>query len=138
MAEDGLREKYITDDEEDDYPLIKLSVEEKQQIREPWCQTLIISHGEENHYLTVKQWHPNFDPNEAMIDKIAVWVRLPDLALNGNFARICVEVDLMKPLLLSKFKLRRRPLVEVSMKVYILFAFNVDSMETKKDACLRK
>jgi len=23
-------------------------------------------------YLTVKQWHPNFDPNEAMIDKIAV------------------------------------------------------------------
>ena len=35
MAEDGLREEYITDDEEDDYPLIKLSVEEKQQIREP-------------------------------------------------------------------------------------------------------
>ena len=48
MAEDGLREKYITDDEEDDYPLIKLSVEEKQKIREPWCQTLIISHGEES------------------------------------------------------------------------------------------
>lgn len=48
MAEDGLREKYITDDEEDDYPLIKSSVEEKQQIREPWCQTLIISHGEES------------------------------------------------------------------------------------------
>jgi hypothetical protein len=34
-----------------------------------------------DHYLTVKQWHPNFDPNEAMIDKIAVWVRLPDLAM---------------------------------------------------------
>ena len=48
MAEDGLREEYIADDEEDDYPLIKLSVEEKQQIREPWCQTLIISHGEES------------------------------------------------------------------------------------------
>ena len=115
-----------------------------------------------------KQWHPNFDPNEAMIDKIAVWVRLPDLAMkyhdnavlcgklgdticktlkvdkatsictSGNFARICVEGDLMKPLLLSKFKLRRRPLVEVSMKVYTLFAFNVVSMETKKDACPHK
>ena len=29
MAENGLREEYITDDEEDDCPLIKLSVEEK-------------------------------------------------------------------------------------------------------------
>lgn len=35
MAADGLREEYITDDEEDDCALIKLSVEEKQQIREP-------------------------------------------------------------------------------------------------------
>jgi hypothetical protein len=89
-----------------------------------------------DHYLTVRTWHPNFDPYEAKIDKVAVWVRLPDLAMEyydnsvlwiignkigktlkvdratsigmrGNYARICVEVDLTKPLL-AKFKLRRR------------------------------
>uniref|UniRef100_A0A6N2N999 DUF4283 domain-containing protein n=1 Tax=Salix viminalis TaxID=40686 RepID=A0A6N2N999_SALVM len=78
----------------------------------PWMVT--------DHYLTVRTWHPNFDPVEATIDKVAVWVRLPDLALEyydssilwkignkigktlkvdrttsvgtrGNFARICVE-----------------------------------------------
>jgi hypothetical protein len=38
----------MSDEEEDDSPLINLSAEEKQQIREPWCQTLIISHGEES------------------------------------------------------------------------------------------
>ncbi|KAJ6976722.1 hypothetical protein NC653_028781 [Populus alba x Populus x berolinensis] len=41
-----------------------------------------------DHYLTVKQWHPNFDPSEAMIDKIAVWVRLPDLAMNMETRRM--------------------------------------------------
>ncbi|KAG5219090.1 receptor protein [Salix suchowensis] len=89
-----------------------------------------------DHYLTVRTWHPNFDPFEASIDKVAVWVRLPDLAMEyydstvlwkigdnigktlkidratsvgsrGKFARLCVEVDLTKPLL-AKFKLRRR------------------------------
>uniref|UniRef100_A0A6N2LZK8 CCHC-type domain-containing protein n=1 Tax=Salix viminalis TaxID=40686 RepID=A0A6N2LZK8_SALVM len=94
----------------------------------PWMVT--------DHYLTIRTWHPNFDPFEATIDKVAVWVRLPELALEyydtavlwkigdkigktlkidrttsvgmrGNFARLCVEVDLTKPLL-AKFKLRRR------------------------------
>ena len=89
-----------------------------------------------DHYLTVRTWHPNFDPLVASIDKVAVWIRLPDLSMEyydtdvlwkigdrigktlkvdrattigirGNFARMCVEVDLIKPLL-AKFKLRRR------------------------------
>ncbi|KAG6792984.1 hypothetical protein POTOM_002151 [Populus tomentosa] len=75
-----------------------------------------------DHYLTVRTWHPNFDPYEAKIDKVVVWVRLPDLAMEyydnsvlwtignkigktlkvnkatsigmrGNYARICVETQ---------------------------------------------
>ena len=34
-----------------------------------------------DHYLTVRTWHLNFDPFEASIDKVAVWVRLPNLAM---------------------------------------------------------
>ena len=34
-----------------------------------------------DHYLTIRTWNPNFDPREASIDKVAVWVRLPDLAM---------------------------------------------------------
>jgi len=88
------------------------------------------------HYLIVRTWHPNFNPYEAKIDKVAIWVRLPDLAMKyydtsvswiirnkigktlkvdiatlisirGNYIRIYVEVNLTKPLL-AKFKLQRR------------------------------
>lgn len=87
-----------------------------------------------DHYLTARQWHLSFDPFEAIIEKVAVWVRLPDLEMEyydisvlwkignhidrnlkidratsigtrGNYARICVEVDLTRPLL-SKSKFR--------------------------------
>ncbi|KAL4389891.1 hypothetical protein AHAS_Ahas03G0090400 [Arachis hypogaea] len=80
-----------------------------------------------DHYLTVRLWKPEFDPMKASIDNIAAWVRLPGLPIEyynrtilekiGNiigrtlkvdsntaevsrekFARICVEVDLEKPL----------------------------------------
>jgi len=193
MSEDASFKECISEDEEDedeeDCPVIKLSVEEKKRIRFPWRQTLIVKvmgrrvgymylikrlkamwkiqtdlelvdlgnefflarfaneadkeHALYNghwmiadHYLTVRTWHPNFDPYEAKIDKVVVWVRLPDLAMGyydnsvlwtignkigktlkvdratsigmrGNYARICVEVDLTKPLL-AKFKFRRR------------------------------
>ncbi|XP_016206182.1 uncharacterized protein LOC107646513 [Arachis ipaensis] len=81
-----------------------------------------------DHYLTVRLWEPNFNPLRATIDKITAWVRLPDLPIElydrtilrriGNligrmvkvdnntanlcrekFARLCVEVDLTKPLM---------------------------------------
>jgi hypothetical protein len=29
----------------------------------------------------MRPWHPNFDLFEATIDRVAVWVRLPDLAM---------------------------------------------------------
>lgn len=88
------------------------------------------------HYLIVKEWRPNFDPNTDTNEKVIVWVRFPDLPIEyydqdflfrvgekigepiridsatsltsrGKFARLCVEVDIRKPLL-AKFWLRRR------------------------------
>lgn len=31
-----------------------------------------------DHYLTGRQWRPNFDPDEVAIDNVAVWVRIPN------------------------------------------------------------
>lgn len=82
-----------------------------------------------DHYLLVQRWRPNFNPLKADSHKrIAVWVRIPNLPVElynveslrrigdfmgktlkidrttafserGGFARICVEIDLLKPLL---------------------------------------
>ncbi|KAI9123451.1 hypothetical protein K1719_004751 [Acacia pycnantha] len=78
-------------------------------------------------YLSVSRWRPEFNPKNKRIDSIVAWVRLPDLPaplfdkkflLNlgnstgkaikldihtaqrarGKFARMCVELDLTKPL----------------------------------------
>ncbi|XP_031112039.1 uncharacterized protein LOC116016010 [Ipomoea triloba] len=84
-----------------------------------------------DHYVLVQEWRPNFDPLTDKTEKLLVWVRFPSLSIEyfdddflrkiGNkvgrpikidnttsiatrrkFARICVEVDISKPLL-SKF-----------------------------------
>nr|XP_025652243.1 uncharacterized protein LOC112748247 [Arachis hypogaea] len=53
-----------------------------------------------DHYLAVRLWEPNFNPLLTFIDKITAWIRLPGLPIElGKFARLCVEVDLTKPLL---------------------------------------
>ncbi|KAI9102969.1 hypothetical protein K1719_023408 [Acacia pycnantha] len=82
-----------------------------------------------DHYVLVQRWRPNFNPWKADHQKrVAVWVRIPDLphelynvesirrignmigktlkidrttafSEKGGFARMCVEVDLQKPLL---------------------------------------
>ncbi|KAI9114135.1 hypothetical protein K1719_014785 [Acacia pycnantha] len=82
-----------------------------------------------DHYLLVKRWRPNFNPWRADSQKrVAVWVRIPDLphelynvesiriignmigktlkidrttafSEKGGFARMCVEIDLQRPLL---------------------------------------
>lgn len=81
-----------------------------------------------DHYLTVREWYPNFQPCSASIEKVAVWIRFSELPLEyydskilknvGNrigrtvkvdrnilltarwkYVRLCVEVDLTKPLL---------------------------------------
>ncbi|KAG5245718.1 receptor protein [Salix suchowensis] len=126
-----LRGDFTLTDLGNEFYLAKFANPENREhvlFRGPWMVT--------DHYLTIRTWHPNFDPFEATIDKVAVWVHLPELALEyydttvlwkigdkigktlkidrttsvgmrGNFARLCVEVDLTKPLL-AKFKLRRR------------------------------
>ncbi|KAI9073489.1 hypothetical protein K1719_044528 [Acacia pycnantha] len=79
----------------------------------------------DDHYILVQRWRPNFNPRKADNQKkVAVWIRIPDLPLEfctveslgmignmikidrstsiydkGEFARICVEIDLQKPLL---------------------------------------
>lgn len=83
-------------------------------------------------YLMLRRWYPDFDPFMDTLDKLTVWICIPylpieyydvdfllkvgkpikvdlnmSLASRGHFARLCVKVDLNKPLL-SKFKLRRR------------------------------
>ncbi|KAI9111227.1 hypothetical protein K1719_017838 [Acacia pycnantha] len=79
-------------------------------------------------YLNVARWRPDFCPKNAKIESVVAWVRLPDLPaplfdkkflLNlgnaigkairldvhtaqrarGKFARLCVELDLTKPLI---------------------------------------
>ncbi|XP_019184648.1 PREDICTED: uncharacterized protein LOC109179603 [Ipomoea nil] len=89
-----------------------------------------------DHYLIVKEWSPDFDPIRDKTEKVLVWIRFPCLPIEyysasflqkvgkkigrpvrvdqatsqvsrGRFARMCVEIDLTKPLI-SKFKLRKR------------------------------
>jgi hypothetical protein len=33
----------------------------------------------QDHYLSIRKWHAKFDPDEAKIEKVAVWVRVPGL-----------------------------------------------------------
>ncbi|XP_031097086.1 uncharacterized protein LOC116001342 [Ipomoea triloba] len=85
------------------------------------------------HYLTVQEWVPNFIPWKNKLNKLLVWIRFPSLPIEyfeedflmkigkevdrpvkvdytasliskRKFARICVELDMSKPLL-SKFTL---------------------------------
>ncbi|CAL1356128.1 unnamed protein product [Linum trigynum] len=90
----------------------------------------------EDHYIVAEPWRLDFDPDYDTIDRTSVWVRLPRLPLayfdeeilysigeklgrvekidyntangfRGNYARICVEIDLRKKLV-SKYRLKRR------------------------------
>jgi hypothetical protein len=89
-----------------------------------------------DHYLVVRPWSSNFDPANATVYKTAVWVRFSGLPIEyydsrilhfignrigktvkvdkntllqerGKYARLCVEVDLSKPLL-AMFELKGR------------------------------
>ena len=81
-----------------------------------------------DHYLTVKEWTPNFHPASENIVNVAIWIRISSLPIEyydpkvlhvigdlagctikvdkntlqrkiGKYARICVEVTISKPLL---------------------------------------
>jgi hypothetical protein len=106
-----------------DYYLVAFTHEDDQYaalMDEPWFIY--------DHYLTVKEWSPNFHPASDTIEKVAVWVRISGLPIEyydskvlnfignrvgktmkvdkntltqerGKYARLCVQVDLTKPLL---------------------------------------
>ncbi|XP_021293381.1 uncharacterized protein LOC110423492 [Herrania umbratica] len=83
-----------------------------------------------DHYLTIRRWIPGFRYDEAFIDSVAAWIRLLRLplefydedvlsrianklgrtlkvdrttfyAIKGKFERLCVELDLTKPLVVK-------------------------------------
>ncbi|XVF38342.1 hypothetical protein REPUB_Repub20aG0093200 [Reevesia pubescens] len=114
------------------------------------------------HYLTVRQWTPNFDPLLDTISKIIAWIRFPGLpleyydttaltkmgshvgkvirldrnteeALRGRFARVCIELDLTKPLI-SKIKLGKR-LQNVEYGGIHLICFGCGKVGHRQDSC---
>jgi len=90
-----------------------------------------------DNYLVIREWVPNFVPEEDSVTKLTAWVRIPKLSVEyfnknfllqkigtkigrvlrvdsttenverGQYTRMSVEVDLTKPLL-SKFRLNGR------------------------------
>jgi hypothetical protein len=79
------------------------------------------------HFLSLRPWVPNFRASEASVSSVAVWVRLPELPVEyyhkdsllqigsglgpvlrvdfntaagtrGRFARLCIQIDIDKPL----------------------------------------
>ncbi|XP_057724138.1 uncharacterized protein LOC130940104 [Arachis stenosperma] len=104
-----------------------------------------------DHYLLVQRWRPLFIPQEVDIRKVAVWIRIPNLPAElynkyflwkvgkalgtmlkideltsihsrGKFARVCVEIDLRKPVipifstLGKEFKLEYEGLYQICFK----------------------
>ena len=82
------------------------------------------------HFLSIRLWEPNFKPSTTNISSIAVWVRLYELPIEyynaealhqigkaisnvlrvdthtvtetmGKFARLCVQIDIKKPLTIA-------------------------------------
>lgn len=84
-----------------------------------------------DHYVVSEQWRPYYETGYSLVNTIRVWARLPKLLLEyldaqiltqigdkfgkrssrsnhaDNYAQICVEVNLEKPLL-SDYRLQRR------------------------------
>ena len=79
------------------------------------------------HFLSIRKWEANFKPSEAQVSSVAVWVRFHELPIEyydaevlrqigralgrvlrvdthtatearGRYARVCVQVDVSKPL----------------------------------------
>ncbi|KAK0585714.1 hypothetical protein LWI29_032918 [Acer saccharum] len=115
-----------------------------------------------NQYLVVQKWRPNFIPGEDAIQKMPVWVRLSKLPMEwievellrniggmlgntikvdpitesqarGRFARICVEIDITKPLQ-SSLNVEDR-VVMVEYESLGLLCFKCGKVGHYKDTC---
>ncbi|CAN1145596.1 hypothetical protein LINPERHAP2_LOCUS14763 [Linum perenne] len=117
-----------------------------------------------DHYVVIQEWRPYFRPEETFLSTLRVWVRLPCIPFEyfdrkilqligdrigktvridhttlegsrGNFARICVEVDLSKPML-SKYRLRRR-VRRIEYEGLHIICFNCGCYGHKVEACTK-
>ncbi|XP_019170456.1 PREDICTED: uncharacterized protein LOC109166027 [Ipomoea nil] len=117
-----------------------------------------------DHYLIVKPWEPDFDPMNDTMEKVLVWLRIPcipmeyydyiflrklgnrigrtvrvdqatSLVSRGKFARICVEIDMRKPLI-SKFTYERK-VRHVAYKGVHLVYFSCGFYGHAKEVCPR-
>lgn len=142
---------------ENDYHLVRFSSiidYEFAKLQGPW--TVL------DHCLAVKEWEPDFDPITDKTERLLVWVRFPclpveyydyeflmrlgekigkpkkvdqatSLVSRGKFARVCVEVDISKPLLAS-FKLKNR-IRKIEYEGLHLVCFNCGMVGHRKDGC---
>lgn len=141
----------------DDFYMVKLSDMEDYRhalFEGPWKIA--------DHYLIVQRWRPLFSLTATMAQKVAVWVRIPKLPVElcnekflsrvgatlgtmlkmdrttslysrGKFARICVELDLDKPLV-SHFSFCGMKLVLEYEGLHSI-CFRCGKYGHKKDSC---
>jgi len=116
-----------------------------------------------DNYLVIREWIPNFVPEEDHITRLMAWVRIPRLSVEyfnksfllekigkkigrvirvddttanverGQYTRLCVDVDLTKPLL-SKFRLNGR-VWRIQYEGLKMICFNCGTQGHKEDAC---
>ena len=116
-----------------------------------------------DNYLVIREWVPNFIPEEDCITRITAWVRIPRLCVEyfnksfllekigkkigrvirvddttanverGPYTRLCVEVDLTKPLL-SKFRLNGR-IWCIQYEGRKMICFHCGKQGHKEDSC---
>ncbi|XP_031120209.1 uncharacterized protein LOC116023354 [Ipomoea triloba] len=142
---------------ENDYFLVKFGSDEDlafAMFEGPW---MIL-----DHYLIVKEWVPNFDPMSDATEKVLVWVRFSNLPVEyynlltmrkignklgrtvridhttslvsrGKFARVCIEIDITKPLI-SRFTLEEK-VWQVAYEGMHLVCFSCGLYGHRKEAC---
>ena len=118
----------------------------------------------EDNYLVIREWVPNFVPEEDNITKSIAWVQIPKISVEyfnkqfllhkigqkiggvikvdsttanverGQYTRMCVEVDVTKPLL-SKFRLNGR-VWGIQYEVLWMICFKCERQGHKEDACV--
>jgi len=116
-----------------------------------------------DNYLVIREWVPNFVPEDDRITKLTAWVRIPKLSVEyfnkqfllhkigqkigrvikidsttenverGQYTRLCVEVDLTKPLL-SKFRLNGR-IWGIQYEGLKMICFKCGRQGHKEDVC---
>ena len=113
-------------------------------------------------YLTIRKWIPNFIADEAPMRHLTAWVRIPNLSVEyfdklvlhkigskigkvikidrntesmdrGQYVRLCIEVDLAKPLL-SKFRLNGR-IWKIQYEGLKMICYKCGHLGHKEDKC---